>query len=1096
MNQKKSQFSNIYVKTVVLNGVYYSEISQNAQIFRIGSINATWQERLALFNSSPGAEEIRELEKQGIFISKNLQAPPLALICSGLGAAWPGMGKSLYDNFPVARDAMEEIASLSEWDVLGLLDETSPEIINSPRYQIPYLLLVEYAQWSILRFLGLQPNLICGHSLGELIALCFAGVYPLEAAWLLLDTRARHMDVLEKNSNSATGMLTVPVDKQRIDEILFNYPDLEISNANTSHQFVLSGSRQELMEIRRSLRRAHIPAFMLPISLAFHNSSMRILRNLSTRRLNALEMHSPQIPMLSCVKAALYPQTQKEICQYIADLDENTVNWIDSVHFMREEFKIDVFLELGPQDILSAITRENAPDSITISANRKDHETETMRKTCAQLFALGYLPFTHLLKLKQSTPEHIPAFNDGSTRPEKKHVSWEGFKNIPLQEIEKILDILAELSHIQKENLMPDMDLKYDLGLRSSNFPLLLQEFEKRTGKEPALENIFKISTVGDLVALLSEQENLPQTVLTKPFKPNSRLFSPPLCIYEWHKESGFRIQRINKAHTGLCHAKEQTIILLGEDDQLINELWESLAPLEYSFIVPDYQLASLALLEKAGSKLTGITTEEKKGIVPFLQKIASMSEIAEKLTGLFFALNMHGVNEEELTIVKSQLQLVATAISLNNFQIWTCIFIKCQFPDPKNLDFEIEQKIEDIFKFICKTFPEKENCHIIIYADAQNGSKFQNRNETGDLFALNMLYKNFRFELWKTCKKNKVLSCYPLCISPNSFFLCSSDLPAPVRSGSFNAECQFSVFSLPSLAQHGKNSKPLSLHIENIDAGTPNSWLPPGMLIAKLIEAGNLALPWLNPASIQDLNLITFAKIPYGITRECRTGVLLRPWLIQSGNYTRLCKIELTLRELAINGRRKNSWLPAADVIAAYNAGADTPESLWEGPTSLMPVPDDHLEKFYKILNFGEDWHFISHPAYSPDASSIQFRCSLSNIENPQALLHDLAPKKEWGYIKCSKYIDAIVQGAFLASALHFSFQDTALEEMLSDYSLKSIGYLKMNWNALFATAQTCLEMRLAWKTSTILNFDAQIFTANEILMQMTRLELEKRAG
>lgn len=65
---------------------------------------------------------------------------------------------------------MDRIARAADWDVLALLDETDVEKIGLTRWQQPYLFLLEYAQWSHLASLGLRPSLICGHSLGELIA--------------------------------------------------------------------------------------------------------------------------------------------------------------------------------------------------------------------------------------------------------------------------------------------------------------------------------------------------------------------------------------------------------------------------------------------------------------------------------------------------------------------------------------------------------------------------------------------------------------------------------------------------------------------------------------------------------------------------------------------------------------------------------------------------------------------------------------------------------------------------------------------------------------------------------------------------------------
>ena len=145
--------------------------------------------------ANPDAEALARLEARGLWIAPERAdgPPPLAVMCCGLGAVWPGMGRELYDNFPAARAAMDRIAAVADWDILGLMDETGVEKISLTRWQSPYVFMLEYAQWSVLSSLGLSPSLFCGHSLGEMIALCFSGILAPEVAWYILDTRAVHM---------------------------------------------------------------------------------------------------------------------------------------------------------------------------------------------------------------------------------------------------------------------------------------------------------------------------------------------------------------------------------------------------------------------------------------------------------------------------------------------------------------------------------------------------------------------------------------------------------------------------------------------------------------------------------------------------------------------------------------------------------------------------------------------------------------------------------------------------------------------------------------------------------------------------------------
>ena len=161
------------------------------------------------------------------------------------------MGRELYDNFPAARAGMDRVAATADWDVLALMDEPGVEKIGHTRWQQPYLFLLEYAQWNQFAALDLKPALFCGHSLGELIALCFAGGYTPEVAWYILYTRAMHMAEMEARSTRENGMMAVHADAGVIARICGTWPGLLVSNYNPPRQFIMSGPREALTEARK-----------------------------------------------------------------------------------------------------------------------------------------------------------------------------------------------------------------------------------------------------------------------------------------------------------------------------------------------------------------------------------------------------------------------------------------------------------------------------------------------------------------------------------------------------------------------------------------------------------------------------------------------------------------------------------------------------------------------------------------------------------------------------------------------------------------------------------------------------------------------------
>ncbi|MCR4667396.1 MAG: acyltransferase domain-containing protein [Desulfovibrio sp.] len=469
------------------NGIYYAEYRQDSALWRLGATRPDWQSHLPL-----ECDKQRDFfSDEGLWIRKYEGPTPLALMCQGMGALWPGVGRELYEFFPAARDAMDRIAAISSWDVLGLLEEDDQEVISQTRWHIPYLFLLEYAQWAYFSSLGLKPDIICGHSLGELVALCCSGIYSPEAAWYIMDTRAEHVAALEARASKSYGMLAVHADSAVVKEILTVWPGVSVANYNTPRQFILSGERDALLEIRKSLRKRHIPAVIISVSLLFHHPSMRVLRESALLRLNGLSMHPPRIPVLSNCHCVPYPEKQEDICRFIADLDENSVRFSDCLFRIQQDFGVSTFLELGPQDVLGGLIHDTLDGVTHFCAGRRGNEARSIREATAELFALGLLDPKRLRKTSSTSA-------DGFS--ETVFAEEEG-GNL-LRDGAALLSVLSDLCNIDVTKIRLSMDLRADLGLRSSSFPVFLARMASLGTSMPSYEDLLSVATVGDLLRL------------------------------------------------------------------------------------------------------------------------------------------------------------------------------------------------------------------------------------------------------------------------------------------------------------------------------------------------------------------------------------------------------------------------------------------------------------------------------------------------------------------------------------------------------------------------------------------------------------------
>ncbi len=496
------------------DGVSYGSLEHQGASWRFGATAQQWAELLPLTGKEPDAEDLSRLARNGLWLGKTCDPEPLAIMCQGMGALWVGAGRELYDAFPRAREAMDRIAAIASWDVLSLLDCQDLEKITATRWQIPYLFLLEYAQWSYLSSLGLSPSLICGHSLGELIGLCLAGIYTPEIAWHILDTRAEHVAYLEAQATEEFSMLAVHADWVIVEDILVSNPKVRVANYNTPHQFILGGPKPLIREIRSALRKKRIPAVAIAVSMLFHHPAMRVLREHSLLRLNMLAMHAPRIPVLSVCKCQPYPSEQEDICRFIADLDENPVRFSECLASMWHTYGVRSFVELGPQEVLCGLISENLPGAFVASPARKGREARGMRELCALLYAKGRLTQKALAEVIAVYGSHTLVADEARETDVKDAGKEEGND---VRQIHPLFLLLSDLTGVPASEIKPEMDLRKDLALRSSAFPHFLAEAEKRLHITPSFAELVQVATVGDLLRLFSQDGEIAKTAQALP---------------------------------------------------------------------------------------------------------------------------------------------------------------------------------------------------------------------------------------------------------------------------------------------------------------------------------------------------------------------------------------------------------------------------------------------------------------------------------------------------------------------------------------------------------------------------------------------------
>ena len=198
----------------------------------------------------------------------------IAFLFTGQGSQYPGMAKGLYDVSRVFRDAFDRCADLLvphlDRPLLEVLFPADPQsrLLDETVYTQPALFSVEYALAEFWRSWGVEPNILIGHSVGEYVAACIAGVFTLEDGLALIALRGRLMQSLP--AGGAMAAIFAPYEAVA-EAVAPHASTVSIASANGPDQTVISGSAEVVTQICERFGERGVHHKALPVSHAFHS---------------------------------------------------------------------------------------------------------------------------------------------------------------------------------------------------------------------------------------------------------------------------------------------------------------------------------------------------------------------------------------------------------------------------------------------------------------------------------------------------------------------------------------------------------------------------------------------------------------------------------------------------------------------------------------------------------------------------------------------------------------------------------------------------------------------------------------------------------
>lgn len=325
------------------------------------------------------------------------QTGKVAFVFAGHGGQWPGMGLELAAESEAFREEMARIDEALRrhvgWSVLNVLaapEEFAP--LDRTEYLQPVLFAVNAALAAAWRALGVRPDAVIGHSLGEIAAAYSAGALTLDDAVSVVTGRARAVAPLVGQG----GMLALELPRAQTEKLLASHPDrLFVAAVNSAHSTAVSGDTGALAELRGRLEALDIPVRRLSTPFASHTPLMDPVRAELLDRLSGIRGRRTPTPLYSTVLAEPVPGDGLDADHWYANLGR-PVRFADTIRRMLDD-GYRYFVELSPHPSLTAsveaVAAEAGIDAVAVgSLSRGRDGRGVLLGRLGELYEAGHTP--------------------------------------------------------------------------------------------------------------------------------------------------------------------------------------------------------------------------------------------------------------------------------------------------------------------------------------------------------------------------------------------------------------------------------------------------------------------------------------------------------------------------------------------------------------------------------------------------------------------------------------------------------------------------------------------------------------------------------
>ncbi|MCS3796554.1 SDR family NAD(P)-dependent oxidoreductase [Niastella sp. OAS944] len=315
-------------------------------------------------------------------------------VYTGMGPQWWKMGRELLEKEPVVAESMKkfdtEFQAVSSWSILEeLKKDEAHSRIKETQFAQPGNFIIQFALTEFLTHLGIVPDAVVGHSVGEAASAYFSGALSLKDAITVIYHRSRLQGLLEDKGR----MLAVSIPEEEVLKLIAPFPSISIAAVNSPGSVTLSGDENILVQLADQWEMKGIFCRMLEVSVPYHSPVMDEIKNELLDVLKDLNPHPTYVDLYSTVTGNKIEGTKID-AEYWWNNVRQPVSFAKAVNNLVQD-EYTCFVEIGPHpvlknSILECLDHKKCKGELVHFLNRKEAEQVHFYTGLATLFTMGY----------------------------------------------------------------------------------------------------------------------------------------------------------------------------------------------------------------------------------------------------------------------------------------------------------------------------------------------------------------------------------------------------------------------------------------------------------------------------------------------------------------------------------------------------------------------------------------------------------------------------------------------------------------------------------------------------------------------------------